>query len=196
MPFTPNNIGNMPQNQIDALPLFSADTAAKGGIISIFAGSFTRYLDGPTTGINGSAFATDANGLVFIVSDFMDLRGCRSFAILLRRAFVGVGALLQGINVWVQYRFTTAEVPLTSFAPAAANQEYLGMFLLGFQPITFPAFGAAGQVQTSYRGWNTAQASGVGGMPQSLGTDCRLVLIANGAIAATNTFTMTLWGAS
>lgn len=191
----PANIAKIPQNQLNALPLTDAATAAAGGDIVVLGNSISRYWSPVTTGVNASVFANDANGFPVMVSNFLDVRGCRSFVLLLRRAFTGVGIALANITCTYQFRFSSGETPLTSLG-ATQNVGFLAMNVLpGLNVISFPAFQNANEVQTHAFPFDTGQetATGFSGT-KVIGTDVRFVYTATGAIAATNTFSLAIWG--
>jgi hypothetical protein len=192
----PTNISKIPQNQLDALPLTDAATAAAGGDIVVLGNTISRYWSPTVTGINGTPFANDANGFPVIVSNFLDVRGCRTFTMLMRRAFVGVGIALANFSAFAQYRFSTGETPLTSLG-ATQNAQLLAMNLLGNcnNPLTFGAFQNANEVQTIAIPFDLGQETSTGNNgPKIVGTDVRIVFVATGAIAATNTFFLAMWG--
>jgi len=193
----PTVTGKTPQNQLDALPLTDAATAAQGGDIVILGNSISRYWSPTVLAVNGIGFTTDPNGFFYLPTAFLDVRGCRSFAMLLRR--INTTALpqlaLPSMTVYMQYRFSNGEVPLISLG-AIQNQRYIAAAQINSIPIVFPTMQVQSEVQTAFRGWNTGQEGGGAGevQSQSLGTDVRFFILSATAPTAPNTFSMALWG--
>jgi hypothetical protein len=202
MPFTVSLIGNMPQNQIDALPLISADTAAAGGAISLVGGNFTRYWSPTTLGLVAATPAAAGGATFWLVTPFLDCRGVRSFKMLVRR-FNTTGlpqaALAGNASIYQQYRYTSAEVPLLSQG-AAENLSSIGINVIANSGIIgyFPALQTQGEVQTAAFGWSEALSDSAAGNSTTvtMGTDVRFMVGFSVLPAAANTFGVALWGRS
>ena len=83
----PPNIGKTPQNQLDALPLLTPDTAAQGGDIFIVGQSVTRYFSPAALGIVEATRVADPDeaGSTLILSNQIDLRGMNSLQVVITR---------------------------------------------------------------------------------------------------------------
>lgn len=200
MPFTQSIIGNMPQVQIDSLPLISADVAAAGGVISIVGGNFTRYYSPTILGVSSVNAATNGGATFWLTTNFLDVRGCRSFMMLTRRhntTALPQGGIGGGIALYYQMRFTSAENPAQSKG-ATENLAVCAINVISNSQIAFPALQTLGETQTVLFGWNVALGgSGAGNSGNlSIGTDVRFMVGFANDPGVLNTFSLALWAAS
>jgi hypothetical protein len=193
----------MPANQLNALPLFTAQAAASGGTVSLgLGGGLTRFWDPATLGIAGVNFAADANGFNVLLSSFISVFGCRSFALILRRTNAGVGLALAGIDVRIQYRLSATDVPPTSLGAATQDTQYTGSVTVqaGGNAVVFPLMEAAAEDQRALVCWDSSSIalSAANGTSTMIGDQARLFLnISSGALpAGGNLFSAYLWGTS
>lgn len=189
-------LANVPQNQLDALPVFQNGGSAGGG--NVLGGVVVRKWTAATTGINGSAALTDANGHVYLATGFLDTSGCRSFTGLLLRSSSG-GALVATapMLVYFQMRVDAADIAPTSLPGGAINLDYCGMSVVNNNTITWPLMGSAAEVQRALRCWDLSTPAGFAGAAGSQSADVRLLLsFGTTAIAANNRFSLILWGSS
>jgi hypothetical protein len=194
----------MPAIQLNSLPLFTAQAAATGGTVSLgLGGGLTRFWDPVTLGISAVNFAADANGFIVLLSNFISVFGCRSFALILRRTNVGVGLALSPLEVRIQYRISAADVPATSFGAATQDVQYTGSVTAqpGGTGVIFPLMEAAGEDQRALVCWDSSSIAN-GGAPNGtvamIGDQVRLFLnIGSGGLpAGGNLFSAYLWGTS
>jgi hypothetical protein len=204
MPFVTSLIGNMPQNQINALPLISADTAAAGGAISIVGGNFTRYWSPTVLGLVGVQPAAAGGATFWMFSGFLDTRGVRAFKILVRRlngAALGANtaAIVGSIQIFQQFRFTSAEVPLLSQG-ATENLSSLAINTIANSGIGgfFPALQTQNEVQTAAFGWDSPLGDSAAGNNANvtIGTDVRIMVGFQNLPNVNNTWSVALWGRS
>jgi hypothetical protein len=94
-------LGAVPINQLNSLPLLSADQLAYGGVVSVIGGAINRYFDPTATGIAGapgnmSTVDPDVSGTLgvgaySVISNLLDVRGCSRFTALAAVKMPGVG---------------------------------------------------------------------------------------------------------
>jgi hypothetical protein len=192
-----SQLGAVPQNQLDALPLISAVSAANGGTVSLSpGGQVTRFWDATSLGISGVSFTT-VNGFVLLVSSFISTFGCRSFMMILSRTnAVAAGGTLAGIDARIQYRLSTTDVPPTNVGTVTQNTDYTGSTSFGTALITFPTMAAIGEVQRALRGFDPGYVVGFAGSNVMAGDQVRIFLnIGSGADPGANEkFSLQLWG--
>ncbi len=196
MPVT--QLGAVPVNQLNALPLISAQAAANGGTLTINPnGGVTRFFDSATLGISGANFAIDANGFIVLVSSFISVFGCRTFTVILTRTNAGLGIALAGIDVRVQYRLSATDVPPTSLG-AAQTTDFTGSSSVNTALVVFPAMQAGGEVQRRLITWDPGNLVGVAGSPAMIGDNVRLFFNINGGAnpGVANLFSAQLWASS
>lgn len=196
MPVT--QLGAVPQVQLDALPLMTAQVAANGGTLSINpGGGVTRFWDGTAMGIAGAVFSADANGHIRLASAFISVYGCRSFAFILSRANAGAALAFGPINVWIQYRLSATDVPPTSLGPVSADLSYIGAIMLTPNGATFPAGEVAGESQRWALGFdaaNVGNGAAVHGTCVMAGDNVRMLFTTGAAPLAGDAFTLQVWG--
>lgn len=199
MAFT--QIGAMPKNQLDALPLYTASAAATGGSVSIApGGGIVREWSPTILGINGVNFGPDANGFNILPTTFIDTTGCTKFVAILTRTNAAAGGALANITPCIQYRLTATDVPPTSHG-GTQNLNMLGCIVFSNTPVVFAAMTAGGDVQRAAIGWSAdiiANAGNPTGADVMLGSNVRVLWnIGSGANPpAGNTFTCTIIGSS
>jgi len=199
-----SQLGAMPETQLNALPLMTAQAAASGGTVSLgLGGGITRFWDAATLGISAVNFAGDANAWPVLLSGFIGVYGCRSFSLLLTRTNAGIGIALSSIDVRIQYRLSATDVPPTSFGAATQSPNFTGSSSVhpAGTGIVFPLMQAAAEVQRALIGWDDATIANAGvynGTAAMLGDNVRLFLnIPVGAgPAAGNLFSASLWATS
>lgn len=190
-------LGNVPQNQVDALPILQT---AEGGGGFVVGGIPVRKWTAAQTGIDAVATTTDSNGHVYCVTGFLDVTGCRSFATLLLRSSSS-GALIAtppGMLLMWQMRVNAADIPPTSLPGAGINLEFCGMSGINTGgAISWPAMGSASEVQRHLLAWDFSNqlSAGVAGATGSMSSDVRFFLsFSASAVGANNRFSMVLWG--
>lgn len=192
-------IGKTPQNQLDALPLQDADSAAAGGQIQVVGGSMVRYFDANTLGINGVTAATFSSGAFSdtgLLTPFLNCVGCSKFIIVVRAFTTIIRAALAPLHVSVQVRLGASDTPPVLYQNGAGiHQEANAWTSLSSTGLTFPATQAT-EAQTLVFSWDTtAPGNSVpSGQFTFFGSDIRFLVSTLGtAIAATNTFSMNIW---
>jgi len=116
--------GSVPVNQLDALPLLTADQLAYGGTVSIISGQVNRYFSPADTGVNGATMNTvDPSGALsgfpsnnyrhIIQTNTLDVRGCTFFTVLLAVKITAVNQEKVGgvFKPLVMDLFITSPVP-------------------------------------------------------------------------------------
>lgn len=195
-------IGKTPQNQLNALPLQDADSAAAGGQIQIVGGSMVRYFDAVTLGLNGVGASTFTSGAFQdfgLVTPFLNLIGCNKFNIVIRANTTIARAALPAIHPQYQMRMGVSDNPPVLYANGAGIQQGAnGVLLLGSTGLTFPATSGT-ESQTgviAFEGPQVANNSGVQA-PSTFtpfGSDVRFLLTSLGAsFPAQTTFTVNIW---
>lgn len=126
-------VGLIPVNQLDALPLISAAQAAQAGTLQIVGGRAARYFGPADLGINASGVSTlpvGAGFYYYLVTPFLDLRGCSTFAFLLRRNVGATITALAGTAVLqLQWRMNSADTPPVAWIDptgTAVNENQVG----------------------------------------------------------------------
>jgi hypothetical protein len=192
----------MPKNQLDALPLYSAAAAASGGSVGFNPnGGITRFFDAPTLNVSGIARSDQGAGArdrYSLVTNYIDVRGCTSFACQIRRLTQGTLAVLPApAGLFMQYRFSATDTPPPT--PDTTSAEIVvAMSLLNtaVAALAFPNPAALALPQTALVTWNVAQTVGAAGANVFIGTDVRLIFSWATNDPGTATFSMTLWGSS
>lgn len=191
--------GLIPVNQLDALPLISAAQAAQAGQLQIIGGRAARYFGPADLGINASGVSTFPVGAGFyyyLATPYLDLRGCSTFAFLLRR---NVGATITALagtaSLQMQWRMNSADTPaVTWIDPSGAtvndNQAGKAQVQTG---VAFPAT-TAGNNQRALITWGGVLQNGFGS-DVAPGADTRLIVSwsTNNPNNGDNTFTAALW---
>jgi hypothetical protein len=94
----------IPKTQQDALPLQTI-AGALAGDIQVVGNALTRYWAPSVTGISGSFRTNIGASASFILSNFLDVRGCNQFqAIMVRNALTVTGDDTTRFRMFLQYR--------------------------------------------------------------------------------------------
>lgn len=94
----------IPKTQQDALPLQTI-AGALAGDIQVVGNALTRYWSPSVTGINGAKRVNIGAGASFILTSFLDVRGCNQFqAIMVRTAITVTGDDTTRFRMFLQYR--------------------------------------------------------------------------------------------
>jgi len=194
MPIT--QLGAVPINQQDALPIFTVQTTAAGGAVTpSLGGGITRFWDPVALGISGVNFAADANGFVVLASSFISVFGCRSFTCILTRTNLAASGAY-AVNGNLQYRLSATDVPPTSMG-AVQNLLDAGMTQLNTgTALNFSAMQAGSELQRRLVSWDDAIVTGNAGTPAFIGDQVRLVFTTGAVVVAGNVFSAYLWGSS
>lgn len=187
-------LANVPQNQINALPVFQ--TGGASGSSSIVGGQVVRRWTAAQTGIDTEATGTDANGHVFLATDYLDTSGCRSFTALMLRSSAGAAlAATPAMLLYFQMRIDSSDAAPSSLP--GLNLAFCGMSVVNANTITWPLMGSAGEVQRALRCWDLSTVAGVAGAVGSQSADVRLLMsFGVAAVNADNRFSLVLWGTS
>lgn len=189
------NIGKTPQNQLDALPLQDADTAAAGGVVQFVGTTLVRYFDAAALGINASSVAT-VNTKVCIVTPYLDLRGCKQYNFTLRCTNAAVRIALPACFLEAQMRMGSADTPSASYVNGGAIANTLNAIMqINAAGQTFAATTAGGEVQTVLWSWDSSSGSGNSGAWFS--SDVRFIVsFSTNPVVAGTVFTANLWAQS
>lgn len=76
-------LANVPRNQLRGLPVLQ--TGGSAGNANIVGGNVVRKWSSVQTGLDVAAAQTDANGHVYLATNFLDLSGCRAFTAMIVR---------------------------------------------------------------------------------------------------------------
>ena len=190
--------GLIPVNQLDALPLISAAQAAQAGLLEIIGGRAARYFGPADLGINASGVSTVPVGAGFyyyLATPYLDLRGCSTFAFLLRRNVGATITALAGASLQMQWRLGSADAPgVTWIDPTGAfvNDAQAGKATVQIG-VTFPAT-TAGNNQRALITWGGVLQGGFGA-DVAPGADARLIVSwsTTNPNNGDNTFTAALW---
>lgn len=193
-------IGRTPVNQLDSLPLVDADSAAAGGEIQIINGVVVRYFSPAVLGIAGAtvqSIAIGAGFFFYIAGNYLDLRGCTKFQLLVRRNVILTTGAMTAMQVGFQTRMGVSDNPLpTWILPGlSVNQTLSGSSSVNVTSIIFPAAGTAGNHQSALRTWAANEFQGFGGSAASIGSDCRILFdwSTNPPAIGDGTITAQLW---
>jgi hypothetical protein len=166
MPAT--QLGALPANQLNALPLQTAQAVASGGVANRNpGGGITRFWDSATLGMVATSPTQDGNGHWVMVSNFIDVYGCRRFSLLLTHTRTVLGAPLVGaLTVQFQKRLNATDIPPTSLG-LASNIDFTGSDYVGAGcvRVVFPALQVANEVQRALIGWDDMTIGCSGGGP-------------------------------
>lgn len=190
----PPVIGKTPNYQLWALPLQDAATAAAGGDIVILGNTITRYWSPTVLGINAVSMVDDGTGHFYLLTGFLDVRGCRSFVLMVRRTISDSSAqpaiaAAANPNLRYQYRFSNAENPPAFYA---GGDNFKMVLTLNAVTAQFPAIGA-GESQTIFQSWDLA--GGNASPSITIGTDVRFQLYSStNNPGALNQWTVAMWG--
>jgi hypothetical protein len=195
----PATLGNIPQNQVDAFPV---NQGYGTGTISFVGGTVLRFWTPAETGVSQIAAATAGGATFWLPTNFLDVSGCRTFHILVRRhntTALPQGALGGAVAAYYQYRFTATETPALSKG-ATENLAACAIQVVGNSNFigSFPALQTLGETQTASFGWDIStpdSAAGNNGQT-SFGTNVRFMVGFSNDPGANNTFSIALWASS
>lgn len=199
-------IGKTPQNQLDALPLQDADSAAAGGEIQIVGGVINRFFSSSVLQITGVAMTT-FTGEQALVTPYLDVRGCNQFVLTLSTVNnVSGRAALPAIFVFIQTRLGASDTPPVYYAnnggAGTRDEADNSIQLVTTTGHAFAITAAAGEVQRHTWAWNQAAVNNGGlgataGGAGWIGTDSRLIITTQTVGMSTNNlFSATLWASS
>lgn len=189
-------LGNAPLNQLNALPLISADAAASGGVATVVFGQLTRFWDATLLGASGLSIAYGGTFRGFYMNP-LDVRGCRRFALIVTHDVTALpGDVAKTLNLWLLYA--------NAANTAAQIVSSAGAFLAGMQRVdpvglAIPAGLGLGPNLWSLQFTDPMPFAGTGpsGMGTMVGTRVRPFLqISQAAGLADVTWSCELWGAS
>jgi hypothetical protein len=192
-------IGKTPVNQLNALPLQDADSAAAGGQIQVVGGSMVRFFDANTLALNGVPMTTfTAGGFsdVGLVTPFLNCVGCTKYMVAIRTTNVGARGALPTIHVQAQMRMGASDNPAVVYANAAGLQQAANAWIfLSSTGLVFPATVAGNEPQTILFAWESTAASNSNpGQFTVFGSDIRFLFSTTGAVvAAQNLFSVNIW---
>jgi hypothetical protein len=201
----PSVIGKTPVNQLNALPLVTADATANPGDVLVVGGTVTRFWSPTNTGINGASFAGDPDdtSALAIFSNFFDVTGCNRFQMVLSRIAdtlandTAADVAAVAITLLVQYRAlgvnprtgspvgTTDSWQVGAVTPRGGNNLPVGQRTYPMTQVIVKNFGLAND--------NPSAGATQGTM---MGTDCRLWLRATAAPGTGITYSVSLWGST
>ncbi len=191
-----SQIGAVPANQLDALPLYSALQAAAGGTVSYnLGGGVSRFFDSTALGVVAAARVV-SNTRFVIPTNYIDVTGCRAFACQIRRVG-GAAAIAVVYTLYMQYRFSVTDTPPAG-APATIGAFNVAKSSLntGIANNTFPDPALLVNA-TNLHCWSQDEVVGNAGVSAFMGSDVRLIIdwdTSDPGVA--NTFSMVLWGSS
>jgi hypothetical protein len=178
-------VGKTPQNQLDALPLLDADTAAAGGELNITGSSLTRFWSAAVLGL-GSNFAL-VGGVGIMVSNLLDVRGCSAFSLIINRSFVAGGDVSHDVDLYILW--ATVSGVAESMADAGSLTDHTRMMRWSY------LIGDATPFVLG-RGWDRSTLSAISQVTGAMvGTRVRIVLRSSIAPNANQTYAVELWGA-
>jgi hypothetical protein len=199
----PTTIAKIPQNQLNALPLTDAATAAAGGDIVVLGSAITRYWSPTVLGVSGARRTGPeaVSGYFALVTPYLDVRGCSQFVVLLQRnGGTGVGAIGTSATCSFQYRFATTDTqPFGQNGGVGDNA--IGKSNVGGGAIPFPSVAAQPLPQYNVRAFSLAVVTGSAGVSNMIGTDVRIIIdwsTTDPEVGAGGTvfFSIAMWGAS
>lgn len=193
MPAT--QLGALPANQQNALPLLTVQAATNGILNPNVGGGMIRYWDSTALGVTAAARVV-VNTRNVIASNYIDVSGCLRFACLIRRVG-GALAIVVTYTLEMQYRFSATD------APPAGQPATLGAFSIaksslntGIANNVFPDPATLANA-TNLHTWSADETVGNSGTAGMMGSDVRLIINWDTSDPGVgNTFSMTLWGSS
>lgn len=193
-----SQLGSVPKNQLDALPLYTASQAAAGGTVSFnLGGGITRYFSETVLGISAASRVV-SNTRNVIVSNYIDVSGCRAFACQIRRVTANpAAAIIFTYTLYMQYRFSSIDSPPAG-APATVGAFNIAKSSLNTATAnnTFPDPALLANA-TNLHCWSQDEVVGSAGVSAFMGSDVRLIIDWDtNDPGAGNQFSMTLWGTS
>lgn len=131
-------VQKVPQNQLAAFPLMTADVAANPGEYYIIGNSMVRFWSKENTNINAQALGNDPGGpgaYTYLLTNWLDVRGCSAFQGVLTRTVGAVGNdSVTNIKMYAQYRSQSGFLP-----PTGLTGVTLGGELSTIIPVAKPA---------------------------------------------------------
>lgn len=131
----------VPENQLAALPLMTADVNANPGEYYIVGNSLIRFWSKENLNINAVALADDpysSGTYTYLVTNWLDVRGCSAFQGVLTRSVSVVGSdSVTPIKMYSQYRSQAGIQPPTGSVGATLGGE-----LATITPVGKPALAA------------------------------------------------------
>lgn len=104
-------VANLPQNQINALPLQTIAQAIGGDEYTVVGGLVARYWSPTDLGLNAAAMPT-VGPTYSLVTPYLDLRGMRILSVLMRRvAGPAASVALPNMQTWLQVRQGVNDTP-------------------------------------------------------------------------------------
>lgn len=99
--------GKTPQNQLDALPLISAENVANPDVVEVVGNVMSKFWSPSTLGINGINRINDpfTVGNSLFLTPYLDARGVDTFVFLVTRtALNAAGDDVVAMSIFTQYR--------------------------------------------------------------------------------------------
>jgi hypothetical protein len=210
---------SVPINQQNAFPTLTIAGATAPQQTVVTGGQVQKYFGPVDTGINAVAATTDAQGHIYVVTNFLDLSGCSNGGLVVARTTSIVNpnpvAVLAAFFVRFQYRLDKTTVMPTSnllgvAPPTSLNLGFCGMIQLqaGGAGTVFAAMAGAtpNAARTEYEllTWGpSATGGGAQISPVTIGSDVRIFLSFNTTTAApanpplvSDFFSVAIWGSS
>lgn len=200
---------NIPKNQQDAFPILTIAGATAPQTTTVIGGQVQKYWGPTDTGVNGVNTTTDANGHIFVVTNYLDLSGCCNGTMMIKRdnSIVNAPVVANGF-IRFQYRTSKATTMPTSNLLGGVNfnlQNACGMTTL---EATGRVFAAVVGTRTDFQyitvTWGPSATPGTPVIsPVTIGSDMRIFFSFNSAQGAlTNAptandfWSIAIWGSS
>jgi len=182
----PTNI-YVPITQQDALPLFQLGLAGAAGYFVSFAGTVFRYWPPLVLNFGVPTLNVPLLASYGIVSETLDLRGCRELALVTKRVVPGVAPVGYSLKIYVWPQFSDGAAALFT----ADVQESLNAFTTSLAPVS--GTGTYVYNATISRG---AGAGGTKNLTAAFGIGFAKIVVVgfSAAGAGDTTFTWELWG--
>jgi hypothetical protein len=183
----------IPVNQLNALPLVTADQAAAGGDVIVQGSTITRFWSNTVLGM-GTTFTNLGGGGSAMSSVQLDVTGCSRFALVLTRTVTGVGGDAADLfAVYLSYGDLAGnnELPGLNTGNLSGMHDMIGRF-------TWAVALGNGTTVLSCQ-WADASVLPGHGAGQSISTVGTRVFISlrSAAVAVANrTFSAEMWGAT
>ena len=201
-------IGKTPVNQLNALPLQDANSAAAGGVLQVIGGTLLRYFDGPTLLISGTAMTTFASIEDALVTPYLDLRGCTKFIFSLSvvNNVAARGVAMSAIKLKMQVRMGIADTPpvvyVNNNGAGSRDDTNNALWNVTNQSHIFSVTGIAGEVQRAVWAWESSTTSVDTSVATVFGSDIRFIVTTETTGASppapgpNSLFTANLWASS
>jgi len=196
----------IPANQRDSFPLETVTGAQQASETRIVGGMVVKYWGPSATNLTPAVLATDGNGHICGITNYLDMTGCTNVVALIKRLDTAAApAAVTPLLLQVQYRLDKATTMPSSLLLGGVNINLLQCGMVPIQSGAGFVFAASGApitgalAQYAQLSWGPSVSAGTGANPSpvAIGSDVRFILsAAKIAVPGTNSFSLSIWGSS